>query len=93
MTSRESHSPRGIGKPVPRREDARLLTGAGQYADDFSLLGQVYLYVVRSPHAHAKVLKIDVADAVDGPGVIAVLTGGDAAADGLNPLPHSPVPA
>jgi carbon-monoxide dehydrogenase large subunit len=45
-----------------------------------------------SPHAHAKIMKINVAQAIDGPGVIAVLTGGDAAADGLKPIPHSPVP-
>jgi len=47
---------------------------------------------VRSPHAHAKIVKTDVAEAIGGPGVIAVLTGGDAAANGLKPIPHSPVP-
>ncbi|MBV9686169.1 MAG: xanthine dehydrogenase family protein molybdopterin-binding subunit [Alphaproteobacteria bacterium] len=93
LASRESHALQGIGKSVPRREDARLLTGAGQYADDFSLPGQVHAYLLRSPHAHAKVLKIDVADAIGGPGVIAVLAGSDAAADGLQPIRHSPVPA
>ena len=93
LASRESHAPQGMGKSVPRREDARLLIGAGQYADDFNLPGQTCAYLVRSPHAHARVLKIDVAHAVDGPGVIVVLTGSDAAADGLKPIPHSPVPA
>jgi len=92
LASLESHAPQGIGKSVPRREDARLLTGAGQYADDFRLPGQLHAYLVRSPHPHAKVLKINVADAVGGPGVIAVLTGSDAAADGLKPIPHGPVP-
>src|SRR5271170_7241389 len=92
LTSRESHAPRGIGKSMPRREDARLLTGAGQYANDFSLPGQAYAYLVRSPDSHAKIVKIDVALAIGGPGVIAVLTGSDAAGDGLKPIPHSPVP-
>ena len=92
LTSRDSHAPHGIGKSIPRREDARLLVGAGQYASDFSLPGQLHAYLVRSPHAHAKIVKTDVAEAIGGPGVIAVLTGGDAAADGLKPIPHSPVP-
>jgi carbon-monoxide dehydrogenase large subunit len=77
---------------MPRGEDARLLTGAGQYANDFSLPGQAYAYLVRSPDSHAKIVKIDVALAIGGPGVIAVLTGSDAAGDGLKPIPHSPVP-
>ncbi|MBV9018411.1 MAG: xanthine dehydrogenase family protein molybdopterin-binding subunit [Alphaproteobacteria bacterium] len=93
LASRDSHAPQGIGKSVRRREDARLLIGAGQYADDFSLAGQARAYLVRSPHPHAKVLNINVADATGGPGVIAVLTGKDAATDGLKPIPHSPVPA
>jgi carbon-monoxide dehydrogenase large subunit len=92
LTSRQSRAPQGIGKSVPRREDARLLTGAGQYADDFSLPGQAYAYLVRSPHAHAKIVKTNVKQAIGGPGIIAVLTGSDAAADGLKPIPHSPVP-
>jgi carbon-monoxide dehydrogenase large subunit len=93
LTSRDSHAPRGIGKSMLRREDAALLTGAGQYADDFRLPGQVYLYLLRSPHAHAKIVKTEVAEATGAPGVIAVLTGSDAAADGLKAIPHSPVPA
>src|SRR4029077_10218871 len=70
----------------------RLLTGRGQYANDPSLPGQAYAYLVRSPYPHAKILKIEVARAIGGSGVIAVLTGSDAAADGLKPIPHSPVP-
>jgi carbon-monoxide dehydrogenase large subunit len=46
---------------MPRREDARLLTGAGQYAYDFSLPGGAYAYLVRSPHSYAKILNINVA--------------------------------
>jgi Aldehyde oxidase and xanthine dehydrogenase, a/b hammerhead domain len=80
LTSRESHAPHGIGKSISRREDARLLTGAGQYASDFSLPGQLHAYLVRSLHAHAKIVRINVAQAIGRPGVIAVLTGGDAAA-------------
>jgi hypothetical protein len=92
LTSRKCLAPYGIGKSVPRREDARLLTGAGQYADDFNLPGQAYAYLARSPHPHATIVKTDVAQAVGGPGIIAVLTGSDAAADGLKPIPHSRVP-
>jgi carbon-monoxide dehydrogenase large subunit len=92
LTSREKLSAHGIGKSIPRREDARLLTGRGQYANDISLPGQAYACLLRSPHAHAAILTVDVAEAVRGPGVIAVLTGSDAAADGLHPIPHSPIP-
>jgi carbon-monoxide dehydrogenase large subunit len=91
LTSREKLSLQGIGRSIPRREDARLLTGRGQYANDFSLPGQAYASLVRSPHAHASIVNIDVA-AIREPGVIAVLTGADGAADGLRPIPHSPVP-
>src|SRR5438132_11379837 len=62
LNSREALSPRGIGKSVPRREDARLLTGNGRYAADFSLPGQAYAYLVRSPHAHAKIVGVGVVD-------------------------------
>ncbi len=93
LNSREALAPRGIGKSVPRREDARLLTGGGRYADDFILPGQAYASAVRSPHAHATIVSIDVAAATALPGVLAVLTAADAAADGLRPIPHSPVPA
>jgi aerobic carbon-monoxide dehydrogenase large subunit len=59
LASRDSHAPQGIGKSVRRREDARLLTGAGQFADDFNLPSQAYAYVLRSPHPHAKILNIE----------------------------------
>jgi carbon-monoxide dehydrogenase large subunit len=77
---------------VPRKEDARLVAGRGRYSDDFSLPGQAQAQLVRSPHAHARVLRIDVTAALAVPGVIAVLTGKDAEADGLTPIPHTPVP-
>ena len=93
LDSRQQVAPQGIGKPVRRREDARFLTGAGNYADDTNLPGQAYAYVVRSLHAHATIVSIDVGPAAGAPGVLAVLTGYDAAEDGLQPIPHRPVPA
>src|SRR5437660_2181320 len=78
----------GIGQPVRRREDLRLLTGTGRYSDDLNLPGQAYAVMVRSPHAHALIRSIDAAVARAMPGVLAVLTSGDVEADGLRPLPH-----
>src|SRR5579872_6149207 len=63
-----------LGQSVPRTEDPRLLTGRGRYADDF---------VLRSPHAHARIRSIDVRAAQQMPGVLAVLTGADWAAEKL----------
>jgi carbon-monoxide dehydrogenase large subunit len=82
----------GYGKPVLRKEDARLLVGAGCYSDDVNLPGQAYACLVRSPHAHARIDGIDTTAALATPGVVAVLTGKDAAADGVRPLTHSPMP-
>jgi len=93
LDSREVLAPSGIGKSVPRREDARLLTGRGRYATDFNLPGQAFAYVLRSPHAHAKIVAIETAPATGAPGVLAVLSAIDAAADAIRPIPHSPVPA
>ncbi|MBM3600453.1 MAG: xanthine dehydrogenase family protein molybdopterin-binding subunit [Alphaproteobacteria bacterium] len=76
-----------FGQSVPRFEDPRLLRGGGQYTADISLPGQAYAYFVRSPHAHARIRKIDVAAAKKSPGVLAVLTHGDVAASGLGTLP------
>ena len=77
----------GIGQPVRRKEDVRLLTGRGTYTDDIDLPGQAHAYVLRSPHAHARILSIDTAAAAAAPGVVAVLTGHDAAADGIGHFP------
>ena len=77
----------GIGKSVPRKEDGRFITGKGRYTDDIKQVGQSHAYFVRSPHAHADVVSIDVEEALSAPGVIAVLTGADVAADGLGGLP------
>ncbi len=79
----------GIGAPVRRHEDLRLLTGLGRYSDDLTLPGQAYAVMLRSPHAHAMIGTIDTAVAGAVPGVLAVLTGRDMMADGLRPIPHA----
>src|SRR5580698_4262024 len=76
-----------IGQSVLRREDPRLLRGLGRYFDDLKLADQLYAAVVRSPHAHADIRGIDTGAARQMPGVHAVLTGADYAADALGPLP------
>jgi carbon-monoxide dehydrogenase large subunit len=81
----------GIGQPVPRREDLRLVQGQGCYSNDLNLPGQAHAYFIRSPHAHARILSIDASAALALDGVIAVLTGKDVEADGLKSLPHRPV--
>jgi carbon-monoxide dehydrogenase large subunit len=73
----------GIGQPVLRFEDPRLLRGEGRYIHDVNLPGQAYTVLVRSPHAHAKIRSIDVGAARKAPGVVAVFTGADYAADNL----------
>src|SRR5436853_7107190 len=78
----------GIGQPVRRREDRRLLTGKGRYSDDVNLPGQAYAAMVRSPHAHALIRRIETEAARAMPGVLAVLTSEEVRQDGLKPLPH-----
>jgi carbon-monoxide dehydrogenase large subunit len=80
----------GIGVPVRRREDVRFLTGIGRYDDDNTAADQLYAVVVRSPHAHARIVAADIAAAAAVPGVHAVLTGADYVAEGLRPMPHAP---
>ena len=77
----------GIGQPVLRKEDLRLLTGMGRYSDDLTVPGQAYAFVLRSPHAHADIRRIDTTTAKAAAGVIAVLTSADLAADGIKPIP------
>jgi aerobic carbon-monoxide dehydrogenase large subunit len=81
-----------IGQPLRRKEDERLLTGRGRFSDDFTLPGQTYAAVVRSPHPHARIVNIDTPRALAMPGVLGILTGQECAADGLSPIPHNPVP-
>ena len=80
----------GIGQPVRRREDLRLIRGEGRYTGDENLPGQVYAVMVRSPHAHARIRGIEKDKALASAGVLAVLTGADCVADGLRPIPHKP---
>jgi len=83
----------GIGASVKRTEDYRFLTGAGRYTDDINRPGQAYAYFVRSLHAHATVNGINKDAAQAAPGVVAVLTGDDLAADGVGGIPCGFCPA
>src|SRR5579864_8070553 len=82
-----------IGRSIPRKEDRRLLTGKGRFGDDFNIVGQAHAVMLRSPHPHARIGRIDATKARAMPGVLGVFTGADCAADGLRPIPHSPVPS
>src|SRR5262249_10718873 len=75
-----------IGSATPRFEDARFVRGLGRYVDDIRLPNEAHMVVVRSPHAAAKINAIDTAKARAAPGVLCVLTGADALADGLGTL-------
>jgi carbon-monoxide dehydrogenase large subunit len=77
----------GIGAPIRRSEDFRLLTGQGRYADDVNAPGQAYVAFVRSPHAHADVVAVDAAPARRVAGVLGVFTGRDLVADGVGTIP------
>ncbi|MEA2741531.1 MAG: aerobic carbon-monoxide dehydrogenase large subunit [Acetobacteraceae bacterium] len=81
----------GSGREVRRIEDAGLLAGAGHFTDDFSPQGVTYLGFLRSPVAHARIASIDVSAAQAMPGVLAILTGADLVAAGVNPLPLAPI--
>ncbi|HAE47778.1 MAG TPA: carbon monoxide dehydrogenase, partial [Tistrella mobilis] len=77
----------GIGQAVRRVEDRRFLTGHGRYTDDISFEGQLHVAFVRSPHAAARILAVDTADAAAAEGVVAVFTGADLDADGVGGVP------
>jgi carbon-monoxide dehydrogenase large subunit len=76
-----------VGQSVRRLEDPRLVRGLGRYSDDVSLPRELHAVVVRSPHAHARLCAIDAGRALAAPGVVAVLTAADLAADGIGDLP------
>lgn len=76
-----------FGQSVTRFEDAALIQGRGRYADDLATPSAAHMYVLRSPHAHARIVKLDATAARKAPGVLAVLTGQDAKADGLGEIP------
>jgi aerobic carbon-monoxide dehydrogenase large subunit len=84
---------RAVGQPLRRKEDQRLITGRGRFTDDFSLPGQAWAVMLRSPHPHAAIRGIDGSAALAMPGVLGVFTGADALADGLGEIPHNPVPS
>jgi len=75
-----------IGAPVRRKEDHRFITGQGRYTDDINRHGQAHAYFLRSPFAHAKIRNVDTSAALKEPGVVAILTGKDLAADKLGGL-------
>ena len=68
-----------IGEAIVRREDPALLTGRGRYVDDVAPEGALHAFVVRSPLAHARILSVDVTEAREAPGVVAVYTAADLA--------------
>src|SRR5512138_2965618 len=77
MTPKTSADVGGMGHSIKRKEDPRFIRGKGTYVDDVQLPGMLWLDIVRSPHAHAKIVKIDSAKALATPGVLAVITGKD----------------
>ena len=76
----------GVGQPVRRKEDDRLVRGKGKYTDDFSLPNQAYAWMVRSSHAHGVVKRIETSGARAMPGVLGVWTGADLASANYNPF-------
>jgi carbon-monoxide dehydrogenase large subunit len=78
---------RHVGAPVKRKEDRRFVTGAGIFTDDITLPGQAHAAVVRSPHAHARIRRIDTSTARAMPGVLLVLTAADVKGDIARPIP------
>ena len=85
---------KGIGAPMRRVEDRRFVTGKGDFVDDLALPNMAFAYVVRSPHAHAKIVGIDKGPACAAPGVLGVFTGRDVIAENIKglPCPGFPVP-
>ena len=77
----------GMAQPVKRVEDVRLLKGQGLYTDDVTAPGALQVLVLRSPHAHATITAMDVAPALALPGVVAIYTAADLAADGISAIP------
>src|SRR5215510_6746802 len=86
MSQRDLPNFQGIGAPLRRVEDRRFLLGRGRFVADIELPGALHCVLVRSPHAHARIRKIDTAAAVASPGIAAVFTGADMAADGVKPM-------
>jgi carbon-monoxide dehydrogenase large subunit len=81
----------GTRQPVKRLEDERLITGRGRYTDDRESAGALWLYILRSPHAHARIVSIDTEGARAEPGVVAAYTGADLVADNVGTIPTLPI--
>ncbi len=82
----------GIGQAVRRVEDQRFLTGTGRFVGDINLPHQAYAALVLSPHAHARVKRVDISKAMKAPGVLCVLTGADVVAEKFGGLPPQMMP-
>jgi CO/xanthine dehydrogenase Mo-binding subunit len=92
-TREESAERKWVGKSIQRVEDPKFLLGRGSYIDDFGLEGMLHAALVKSPHAHAHIKNIDVEEARKLPGVVAVVTGAEAA-ELCDPMPDmGPAPA
>ncbi len=87
MTDKLRPQNMGIGMPVRRVEDRRFLTGRGRFVDDIAPPNIAFAYVVRSPHAHARIVSVDKTNAQNAPGVIDVLTGTDLVVEKIGELP------
>jgi carbon-monoxide dehydrogenase large subunit len=87
MAVTEPRTTATIGQPVERKEDAKLLTGDARYVDDLSLTGMVWMAVVRSPYAHARIASVDVSAAREQEGVVAAFSGADLRDDWAGGLP------
>ena len=85
-SSKHNRSFQGIGASLRRVEDRRFLLGRGKFVADIELPGALDCVLVRSPHAHARIRAVDVSAAAAAPGVVAVFTGADMAADGVLPM-------
>jgi aerobic carbon-monoxide dehydrogenase large subunit len=77
-----------VGRPMKRREDRRLLLGAGKFVDDLQPAGCLFVALLRSPHGHARIIRLDVEAARKAPGVVAVVTGDEVRH--LAPMPVNP---
>jgi carbon-monoxide dehydrogenase large subunit len=82
-----------VGRPLKRKEDERLLTGAGRFSADMAAPGMAHAVMVRTPYPHARIVRVDAARARAMPGVLGVFDGKDCVADKLAPIPHEPVPS
>ena len=88
---RELKTGQFVGRPMPRREDRRMLTGRGQFVADLVLPRMLHATFIRSSVAHARIRSVDLSRAATSPGVICVLSGADLRSQ-LPPLPQQTVP-